>query len=92
MISLPPIRRGFAPGFVSYKNGCTRLAAASDKSYQLLVHEGGRPGRPAQIVMHTCIGNLGIVKILRYIRSDMYTEKINRNIFFGRRGPVLEYT
>jgi hypothetical protein len=29
--SLSPIRRGFAPSFVNYKKGCTRLAAASDK-------------------------------------------------------------
>jgi hypothetical protein len=35
--------------------------------------EGGRPGRPTQAVGHTCSGNLGIVQILRYIRSDMYT-------------------
>ena len=35
--------------------------------------EGDRPGRPAQAVRHTCAGNLGIVKILRYLRSDMYT-------------------
>jgi hypothetical protein len=26
------------PGFVNYKKGCTRLAAASDKAYQLLAH------------------------------------------------------
>ena len=26
------------PGFVNYKTGYTRLAAASDKVYQLLVH------------------------------------------------------
>jgi hypothetical protein len=26
------------PGFVKYKKGCTRLAAASDKVYQLLAH------------------------------------------------------
>jgi hypothetical protein len=36
--SLSPIRRGFAPGFVNYKKGCTRLAATSDKIYQLLAH------------------------------------------------------
>jgi hypothetical protein len=36
--SLSPIRREFAPGFVNYKKGCTRLAAASDKVYQLLAH------------------------------------------------------
>jgi hypothetical protein len=33
---LSPIWRGFAPGFVNYKKGCTRPAAASDKVYQLL--------------------------------------------------------
>jgi hypothetical protein len=27
---------GLAPSFVNYKKGCTRLAAASDKVYQLL--------------------------------------------------------
>ena len=36
--SLSPIRHGFAPGFVNYKKRCTRLAAASDKAYQLLAH------------------------------------------------------
>ena len=34
--SLSPIWRGFAPGFVNYKKGCTRLA--SDTVYQLLAH------------------------------------------------------
>ena len=46
--SLSPIRHGFTPNFVDYKKGCTRLAAASDKVYQLLAH--GRwfsPGTPA---------------------------------------------
>jgi len=43
--SLSPIRRGFAPGFVNYIKGCTRLAAASDKVYQLLDH--GRWFSPA---------------------------------------------
>ena len=36
--SLSPIRREFAPGFVNYKKGCTRLGAASDKVYKLLAH------------------------------------------------------
>ena len=30
--------RGFAPSFVNYKKGCTRLAAASDQAYQLFAH------------------------------------------------------
>jgi len=29
---------GLRPAFVSYKKGCTRLSAASDKVYQLLGH------------------------------------------------------
>ena len=33
--SLSPIRHGFAPSFVNLQKGCTRLAAASDKVYQL---------------------------------------------------------
>ena len=36
--SLSPIWRGFMPGFVNYKKGCTRLTAATDKVYQLLAH------------------------------------------------------
>jgi len=33
-----------------------------------------RPDSPTQTVRHyTCTGNLDIVTILRYIRSDMYT-------------------
>jgi hypothetical protein len=30
--------RGFVSGFVNCKKGCIRLAAASDKIYQLLAH------------------------------------------------------
>ena len=35
---LSPIRRGFVPVFVNCKKECTRLAAASDKVYQLLAY------------------------------------------------------
>jgi hypothetical protein len=62
-ISLSPIRRGFAQGFVNYKKGCTRLAAASDKVYQLLAH--GRwfsPGTPASSTTKT--GRHDIAEIL----------------------------
>jgi hypothetical protein len=61
--SLSPIRRGFAPGFVNYKTGCTRLAPASDKVYQLLAH--GRwfsPGTPASSTIKT--GRHDIAEIL----------------------------
>jgi hypothetical protein len=61
--SLSPIRRGFAPDFVNYKKGCTWLAAASDKVYQLLAH--GRwfsPGTPASSTTKT--GRHDIAEIL----------------------------
>ena len=61
--SLSPIQRGFAPGFVNYKKGCTRLAAASDKVYQLLTH--GRwfsPGTPTSSTTKT--GHHDIAEIL----------------------------
>jgi hypothetical protein len=61
--SLSPIRRGFVPSFVNYKKGCTRLAAASDKVYQLLAH--GRwfsPGTSASSTTKT--GRHDIVEIL----------------------------
>ena len=52
--SLSPIRRGFAPGFVNYKKRCTRLAAASDKVYQLLFHgQWFSPGTPASFTTKT---------------------------------------
>ena len=52
--NLSPIRCGFAPGFVNYKKGCTRLAATRDKVYPLLAH--GRwfsPGTPASSTTKT---------------------------------------
>ena len=55
--------RGFTPSFVNYKKGCTRLAAASDKVYQLLAQ--GRwfsPGTSASSTTKT--GRLGIAEIL----------------------------
>ena len=58
--SLSPIRRGFAPGFVNYKKGCTRLTAASDKVYQLLAR--GRwfsPGTPASSTTKTGCHDIG---------------------------------
>ena len=58
--SLSPIRHGFAPGFVNYKKGCTRLAAASDKVYQLLTH--GRWFFPASSTTKT--GRHDIAEIL----------------------------
>jgi len=70
--SLSPIRRGFAPGFVNYKKGCTRLA--SDKVYQLLVH--GRwfsPGTPASFTPKT--GHHDITEILLKVALNTIKKK-----------------
>jgi hypothetical protein len=72
--SLSPIRRGFAPGFVNYKKGCTRLAAASDKVYQLLAH--GRwfsPGTPASSTTKT--GRYDIAEILLKVALNTKNKK-----------------
>ena len=58
--SLLPIRRGFAPSFVNYKKMCTRIAAASDKAYQLLAQ--GRWFSPASSTTKT--GRHDIAEIL----------------------------
>ena len=59
--------------------------------------EGGIHGRPTQAVRHTCSGNLGIVKILRYVRSDIYTASANKKFWHedgppGQWGPVFKHT
>ena len=61
--SLSPIRRGFAPSFVNYKKGRTRLATKNDKVYQFLAQ--GRwfsPGNPASSTTKT--GRHDIAEIL----------------------------
>jgi hypothetical protein len=71
--SLSPIWRGFASSFVNYTKGCTRLAAASDKVYQLLAH--GRwfsPGMPTKIGRHD------IVEILLKVALNTINQ-INRS-------------
>jgi hypothetical protein len=51
--NLSPIRHEFTPGFVNYKNGCTRHTAANDKICQLLAH--GRWFSPASSTTKTKI-------------------------------------
>ena len=73
--SLSPIRHGFAHGFVNYKKGCTRLAAASDKVYQLLAH--GRwfsPGTPASSTIKT--GRHDIADILLKVALNTKNQSI----------------
>ena len=74
--SLSPIRRGFAPGFVNFKKGCTRLAAASDNVYQLLAHDRWfSPGTPASSTTKT--GHHDIAEIL--LKVALYTKNQSIN-------------
>jgi hypothetical protein len=73
--SLSPIRRGFAPGFVNYKTGCTRHAAANDKVYQLLAHgQWFSPGNPASSTTKT--GRHDIAEILLTVALNIKKRKI----------------
>ena len=84
--SLSPIRRGFAPGFVNYKKGCFRLAAASDKVYQLLAH--GRwfsPGTPASSTTKT--GRHDIVEIL--LKVALKHQRSMKSIIMGHLSSVV---
>jgi hypothetical protein len=77
--SLSPIRHGFAPGFVNYKKGCTRLAAASNKVYQLLAH--GRwfsLGTPSSSITKT--GRHDIAEIL--LKVELKHQKSNQIIYY----------
>jgi len=68
------------PVFVNYKKGCTRLAAASDKVYQLLAH--GRwfpPGTPAFSTTKT--GRHDIASINPYKLIQTFFVMILKNIF-----------
>jgi hypothetical protein len=62
--SLSPIQRGFAPSFVNYNKGCTGIAVASDKVYQLLAHgQWFSPGTPSS--SNTKTGRRDIAEILQ---------------------------
>jgi hypothetical protein len=75
--SLSPIWRGIAPGFVNYKKGCIRLAAASDKVKQLLAHGPWfSPGTLASSTTKT--GRHDIAEI--FLKVALNTKKINQSI------------
>jgi len=84
--SLSPIRCGFAPGFVNYKKGCTRLTAASDKVYQLLAH--GRWFSPGTLASSTTkTGRHDIAEILLKVALNKKKQKksIRFSFFFIAR-------
>jgi len=76
--SLSPIRRWFAPGFVNYKTGCTRLAAASNKIDQLLAHgQWFSPGTPASSTTKT--DRHYIAEILLKVALNTKNQSINHS-------------
>jgi hypothetical protein len=95
--SLSPIRHGFAPGFVNYEKECTRLAAASDKVYQLLAN--GRWFSPASSTTKT--GRHDIAEILLKVALNTINQSINillnlivhkLNLEIHERASVLKFT
>jgi hypothetical protein len=76
-----PIRRGFASSFVNYTKGCTRLAAASDKVYQLLAH--GRWFSPCTLASSTTkTGRHDIAEILLKVAlNTKYSNSFKFTIF-----------
>jgi hypothetical protein len=79
--SLSPIQREFAPGFVNYKKGCTRLAAASDKVYQLLTYDWWfSPGTLASSTTKT--GRHDIAEILLKVELNTKNQSINLNLVY----------
>ena len=69
-------RYGVAPGFVNYKKGCTRLAAASDKVYQLLAH--GRWFSPDTLASSTT-KTIDIAEILQKVVLNTINQSTNQS-------------
>jgi hypothetical protein len=89
--SLSPIRRGFAPSFLNYKKGYTRLAAASDKVYQLLAL--GRwfsPGTPASSI--TKAGRHDIAEILLKVALKHQNSNSISNSFISKQIKIPKVT
>jgi len=77
----------FASGCVNYKKGCTRLAAANDKVYQLLAHGlWFSPGTPASSTTKT--GRHDIAEILLKVALNT-TNQINLYGYWIRFNPSL---
>jgi len=67
------------PSFVNYKKGCTRLAAASDKVYQLLAQDRWfSPCTPSSSTTKT--GCHDIAEILQKVALN--TKNSNPNLIF----------
>ena len=64
------------PGFVNYKKGCTRLAAASDKVYQLFAHE------ISVYLVLTATATVNLENVLNYNNPDIvWSNSDSQNIY-----------
>jgi hypothetical protein len=80
--SLSPIRCVLAASFVNYKKGCTRLAAASEKVYQLLSQGWWfSPGTPAS----STTKNWSPWYNWNTAESGAKTQLINQSIFVNKK-------
>ena len=83
----------FALGFVNYKKGCTRLAAASDKVYQLLAHgQWYSQGTPASSTTKT--GRHDIVEILLKVALNTINQsnhQITVTVFFLFKHNFIDF-
>jgi hypothetical protein len=87
--SLSPIRRGFASAFVNYKKGCIRLAAASDKVYQLLAHDRWfSPGTPASSTTKT--GHHDIAEILLKVALKHKKKQTKPNLKIEQKYYIVQ--
>jgi hypothetical protein len=70
------------PGFVNYKKGCTRLAAASDKVYQLLAHgQWFSPGTPASSSTKTGCHDIATI---RKSTADLLKYEVELMLYFHK--------
>jgi hypothetical protein len=89
-----------SPGFVNYKKGCTRLAATSDKVYQLLAH--GRwfsLGTPVSSTTKTGCHDIAeiLLKVALNIKNQInqsmcFVIVANWDGFIDRESGMLGYT
>jgi hypothetical protein len=75
------MRLGFASGFVSYKKGCIRLAAANDNVYQLLAH--GRWFYPASSTTKTGRHDIAEILLIVALKHQKSTTTNSYNTFWG---------
>jgi hypothetical protein len=76
--SLSPRRVGFAPSFVNYNKGCTRLAAASDKVYQLRVQ-----GSPASSTTKTDLAEILPKVVLKHQKINQSNPAMYVRVFIS---------